>query len=91
MRICGAPGETEDLRARLKKHRSSRGDFQGCYVVLPTGVPGVLGKSSACELETSTILAMRDAGLPLDSLTDAKHRQFTRPATSPPPPPSPTR
>jgi hypothetical protein len=72
--------------ARLKKHRRSRGKFHGCFVVLPKSAPGVLGKSSACELETSTIRAMRDAGLPLDSVTDAKHRQFTRPETPPSPP-----
>jgi hypothetical protein len=37
------------------------------------------GKSTACELETATIVAMRRAGLPLSSSCDGNHRSFTRP------------
>lgn len=64
-------GETDDLRGRVRAHRSKEGlqNASFLYLLVP-------GKSIACQLETLLINQLPGQGFQLTNLADGRHRNF---------------
>ncbi|KAL1806384.1 hypothetical protein ACET3Z_029452 [Daucus carota] len=64
-------GETDDLRSRVRAHRSKEGMQNASFLYLL-----VPGKSIACQLETLLINQLPSKGFQLTNLADGRHRNF---------------
>ncbi|XP_074338616.1 DNA mismatch repair protein MSH1, mitochondrial isoform X2 [Apium graveolens] len=64
-------GETDDLRGRVRTHRSKEGMQNASFLYLL-----VPGKSIACQIETLLINQLPSQGFQLTNLADGRHRNF---------------
>lgn len=63
--------QTDDLRGRVRAHRSKDGMQNASFLYLL-----VPGKSIACQLETLLINQLPSQGFQLTNLADGRHRNF---------------